>query len=95
MRIAFLGLGLMGVPMASRLCRAGLAVHVWNRSTEKTAPLMALGAHAHLSALDAVGSADLTITMLEHGGIVELVLFERSANPPEEFQGVLLRAKMQ
>jgi 2-hydroxy-3-oxopropionate reductase len=77
MRIAFLGLGLMGVPMASRLCRGGLEVHVWNRTAEKTAPLVALGAHAHLSALDAVRSADLTITMLEHGGIVELVLFEQ------------------
>ena len=77
MRIAFLGLGLMGVPMASRLCRAGLEVHVWNRTAEKTAPLVALGAHAHRSATDAARDADLTITMLEHGGIVELVLFEQ------------------
>ena len=67
----------MGVPMASRLCRAGLEVHVWNRTTEKTAPLVALGAHAHATAEDAVRDADLTITMLEHGGIVELVLFEQ------------------
>ena len=67
----------MGVPMASRLCRAGLEVHVWNRTMEKTAPLVALGAHAHANAEDAVRDADLTITMLEHGGIVELVLFEQ------------------
>ena len=77
MRIAFLGLGLMGVPMASRLCRAGLEVHVWNRTAEKSAPLVALGAHAHADAQDAVRDVDLTITMLEHGGIVELVLFEQ------------------
>ena len=64
MRIAFLGLGLMGLPMASRLCRAGLEVHVWNRTAEKSAPLVALGAHAHLSALEAVRDADLSITML-------------------------------
>jgi 2-hydroxy-3-oxopropionate reductase len=63
--------------MASRLCRAGLEVHVWNRTAEKTAALVALGAHAHLSAIDAVRDADLSITMLEHGGIVELVLFEQ------------------
>ena len=67
----------MGVPMASRLCRAGLEVHVWNRTPDKAAPLVALGAHAHLSAIDAVRDADLSITMLEHGGIVELVLFEQ------------------
>ena len=88
MRIAFLGLGLMGVPMASRLCRAGLEVHVWNRTAKKTAPLVALGAHAHLSALDAVGSADLTITMLEHGGIVDLragsLLVDMSSIAPEQ-----------
>ena len=67
----------MGVPMASRLCGAGLEVHVWNRTAEKTASLVALGAHAHADAQDAVRDVDLTITMLEHGGIVELVLFEQ------------------
>jgi 2-hydroxy-3-oxopropionate reductase len=50
---------------------------VWNRTAEKTAPLVALGAHAHADAQDAVRDVDLTITMLEHGGIVELVLFEQ------------------
>lgn len=77
MRVAFLGLGLMGVPMASRLCRAGLQVHVWNRTAAKAQALVALGATAHAKAADAVHAADLTITMLEHGGIVELVLFEQ------------------
>ena len=77
MRVAFLGLGLMGVPMASRLCRAGLEVHVWNRTAAKAQALVALGATAHAKADDAVHAADLTITMLEHGGIVELVLFEQ------------------
>jgi prephenate dehydrogenase len=37
-RIAFLGTGLMGAPMALRLLSAGFAVTVWNRSPEKTAP---------------------------------------------------------
>lgn len=77
MRVAFLGLGLMGVPMASRLCRAGLEVHVWNRTAAKAQALVALGAKSHAKAADAVRGADLTITMLEHGGIVELVLFEQ------------------
>jgi len=67
----------MGVPMASRLCRAGLEVHVWNRTAEKTASLVALGADAHADAQDAVRDVDLTVTMLEHGGVVELVLFEQ------------------
>ena len=78
MRIAFLGLGLMGVPMAARLCKAGLEVHVWNRTAAKADALVSIGAQAHASATDAVRDADLTITMLEHGGIVELLLFEQS-----------------
>ena len=77
MRVAFLGLGLMGIPMASRLCKAGLQVQVWNRTAAKAQALVALGATAHATAADAVRDADLTITMLEHGGIVELVLFEQ------------------
>ena len=40
-RIAFLGLGLMGSGMASRLLRAGNEVSVWNRSPDKTEPLVA------------------------------------------------------
>jgi 2-hydroxy-3-oxopropionate reductase len=77
MRVAFLGLGLMGIPMASRLCKAGLQVQVWNRTAAKAQALVALGATAHATVADAVRDADLTITMLEHGGIVELVLFEQ------------------
>ena len=76
MRVAVLGLGLMGLPMARRLCEAGLDVHVWNRTTTKAEPLLALGARVLPSAALAVAHADLTITMLEHGGIVESVIFD-------------------
>ena len=42
--IAFLGLGLMGTPMAARLVEAGHDVCVWNRTTAKTRPLADRGA---------------------------------------------------
>jgi 3-hydroxyisobutyrate dehydrogenase-like beta-hydroxyacid dehydrogenase len=38
-KIAFLGLGLMGSPMAARLLHAGHDLTVWNRTPEKTKPL--------------------------------------------------------
>jgi len=76
MRVAVLGLGLMGLPMARRLCQAGLEVHVWNRTAAKAEALFPLGATGHLSPALAVAQADLTITMLEHGGIVESVIFD-------------------
>jgi 3-hydroxyacyl-CoA dehydrogenase len=43
-RVAFLGTGMMGAPMAERLVAAGLEVAVWNRTPSKAAPLEALGA---------------------------------------------------
>ena len=75
--IAFLGIGRMGLPMASRLCQAGFTVHAWNRSRAKAAPLASLGATVHDSAADAVRSADLVISMLENGAVTQEVLFDR------------------
>jgi 2-hydroxy-3-oxopropionate reductase len=66
----------MGLPMARRLCQAGLEVHVWNRTASKAAPLVDLGATAHASAAQAIAQADLTITMLEDGDVVEAVLLD-------------------
>ena len=76
MKVAVLGLGLMGLPMARRLCQAGLEVHAWNRTAAKAAPLLDLGAIAHVSAAQAIAQADLTITMLEDGDVVEAVLLD-------------------
>ena len=76
MRVAVLGLGLMGLPMSRRLLHAGMDVHVWNRTRSKAESLLALGATAHPSSAQAVENADITITMLEHGGVVESVIFD-------------------
>ena len=44
LRIAFAGIGLMGLPMCRRLLAAGHPLTVWNRNPAKTAPLQAAGA---------------------------------------------------
>ncbi len=73
--VAVLGTGMMGFPMARRLCEAGHAVHVWNRSPEKAARLLPFGATAHPRAADAAAAADTVIGMLENGPACAAVLF--------------------
>lgn len=73
-RIALLGTGLMGLPMARRLLGAGFPVNVWNRTAAKAHPLADDGAQVAATAADAVRDANVVITMLEHGGVVRDVL---------------------
>ncbi|WP_295638052.1 NAD(P)-dependent oxidoreductase [uncultured Methylibium sp.] len=75
MKIALLGTGLMGAPMARRLCGAGFDVTVWNRTRAKAEPLAADGARIADAATEAVRQADVAITMLEHGDAVQDLLF--------------------
>ena len=72
--IAFLGIGLMGKPMASRLLQAGYAVTAWNRTRSKADELVSLGAKVEEQVADAVRNADIVITMLEAGPIVAQVI---------------------
>ncbi|MBB3216586.1 2-hydroxy-3-oxopropionate reductase [Ochrobactrum sp. RC6B] len=76
-RIAFLGTGLMGAPMASRLLDAGFDVTVWNRNSAKSAPLVGKGAKLAQTAAKAGENADIIITMLTDGPAVRDVLFEQ------------------
>ena len=79
MKIALLGIGLMGDPMARRLCQAGHEVHVWNRTAAKAQALAACGALPHTLATQAVAHAEVVITMLENGAVVHEVLFAQGA----------------
>ena len=72
--IAFLGIGLMGKPMAERLLQAGWTVHAWNRTASKAQALVASGAIAHASLEQAVAGADIVISMLEDGAAVHATI---------------------
>jgi 2-hydroxy-3-oxopropionate reductase len=78
-QITFLGIGLMGEPMARRLLAAGHAVTVWNRTHAKAEALAGAGARAVPDLQDAVRGAQIVISMLEAGPIVQEVL--RAALP--------------
>lgn len=64
MKIAFLGLGLMGSGMASRLIAAGFDVTVWNRNADKATALGESGARIAATPADAAGDAAIVIAML-------------------------------
>ncbi len=81
MKIAVLGIGFIGFPMARRLCEAGHEVHVWNRSRDKAERVAAFGATVHDSAAAAAGAADVVVSMLENGAVVEDVIFNQGAAP--------------
>jgi 3-hydroxyisobutyrate dehydrogenase-like beta-hydroxyacid dehydrogenase len=73
MTVGVIGLGHMGSAMATSLLRAGLDVTVYNRTREKTAPLVAKGAHLAASLSDAC-RGDAVITMLANDDAVNEVV---------------------
>jgi len=75
-RIAMLGTGLMGGPMARNLLKAGFPLTAWNRTAAKAEALRPAGAEIAASAAAAVAGAEIAIVILESGAIVGEVLFE-------------------
>ena len=73
-RVAVLGTGTMGAPMARNLLHAGFGVRVWNRTTAKAAALAADGARPAFDPAEAATSVDVLITMLSDGATVEDVM---------------------
>ncbi|WP_102158572.1 2-hydroxy-3-oxopropionate reductase [Zhihengliuella halotolerans] len=73
-KIAFIGLGIMGLPMAKNLVAAGFSVAGYNRSPEKTAELVAAGGTAAGTIGEAVADADVIITMVPDSPDVEGVV---------------------
>jgi 2-hydroxy-3-oxopropionate reductase len=73
-RIAFVGLGIMGLPMATNLVRAGHEVVGYNRSEGKRRKLADAGGSAAGSVAEAVRGAEVVITMLPDSPDVEAVV---------------------
>ncbi len=74
--VAFLGLGLLGLPAAWRLCRAGKYIlYVWNRTPEKAQLMRPLGMQVCETAAEAVQHGDFVILMLADAQAIEEVLF--------------------
>ncbi|MBP1849553.1 3-hydroxyisobutyrate dehydrogenase [Rhizobium halophytocola] len=74
--VAFIGLGNMGLPMASNLAAAGHTVRVYDTVAEAIVKAVAAGMQPSSSAAKAVSGADFIITMLPNGPIALAVLAE-------------------
>lgn len=73
-RVGFIGLGIMGSPMACNLVRAGFDVVGYNRSPQRAQALLTAGGRRADSVVEAVRDADVVATMLPDSPDVEAVL---------------------
>lgn len=71
MRVALLGTGTMGLPMARRLAAAGLSVSVWNRTRRRAEPLAVDGISVAETPAGAAKDADALLTVLADANAVE------------------------
>jgi 3-hydroxyisobutyrate dehydrogenase len=74
-KLGFIGLGLMGLPMALRLREAGHALCVWNRSVAKADAARRAGASVAASPAEVARSAEIVFMCLTDGAAVEQVVF--------------------
>jgi 2-hydroxy-3-oxopropionate reductase len=88
--IAFIGLGVMGAPMAANLVRAGFDVVGYNRSAGKREALVEAGGRAAPSVAEAVAGADAVITMLPDSPDVEAVVLGEDGALARMRSGALL-----
>ena len=73
--VGFIGLGLMGRPMAINLLKAGYAVTVWNRTRSRADELAAQGATVAATPREAAAHADVVFTIVSDPPAVEAVLW--------------------
>ena len=77
--IGFIGLGLMGKPMAQNLLRAGFPLAVWNRTKSKADDLVRAGANLAENPRDVAVRSDVLITIVSDPPALEEVLFGSGA----------------
>lgn len=85
MKVAFLGIGLMGLAMAKRLINANIPVVAYNRTPAKLAPLQEIGAEITTDAAEAIKISDCIILMLSNAAAIEEVVL--SPNIRQELTG--------
>ena len=73
-QIGFIGIGLMGFPMAKNLSNCGIKLKVFNRSINKAKPLKEFGAEIANTLIDVVKDSDFIITMLTDDTAVDEVM---------------------
>ena len=72
-RVGFVGLGIMGAPMAANLMKAGFSLTVWNRTPARMEPLLALGASPAESPAAVAAASQVTISCVTSSPDVEAI----------------------
>jgi 3-hydroxyisobutyrate dehydrogenase-like beta-hydroxyacid dehydrogenase len=72
--VGFIGLGIMGQPMALNLVKAGFQVSVYNRTRDKTAPLEQAGARVAATPADAARGADFVMSITSDSAASEQIV---------------------
>src|SRR5271167_2092838 len=73
--IGFIGLGLMGKPMAGNLLKADFPVVLWNRTKSRADELVSAGAQFGASPQDTATQADVLITIVSDPAAVEEIIW--------------------
>ena len=74
MKIGFIGTGLMGLPMAKNILKAGYNLKAFNRSKNKADPLKNHGAKISNTIKEVVSDSDFIITMLTDDTAIDAVM---------------------
>ena len=82
-KIAFIGLGKMGIPMSQNLIKKGYSLTVYNRTKDKTKPLADAGAKVANSPKEAAAGADVIVSMIAD----DTALHQVSIDPNGAFEG--------
>ena len=85
--VGFLGLGLMGEPMAGRLRQAGTPLVVWNRTAAKTAPLADAGASVAADPSEVFARAPVVLAMLATEDAIDATLGRGTARFARDLAG--------
>jgi 3-hydroxyisobutyrate dehydrogenase-like beta-hydroxyacid dehydrogenase len=89
MRIGFIGLGNMGLPMARILLHAGHSLTVYNRTTHRAETLQPEGGRVVYTPVAAARTADVLITMVADDEALEQVMFGTDERAADEDDGAL------
>ncbi|WP_161799028.1 NAD(P)-dependent oxidoreductase [Caenimonas sp. SL110] len=89
-QVGYAGLGVIGLPMARRILDAGFELHVWNRSADKAAPLVAAGAKLAASPADLARNAQVICVCVTDDAALEQIVFGDNAITCAGRQGLVI-----
>lgn len=90
MKVGFIGLGIMGKPMAGHLIKNNFETYLFDLNTDAVNELAAQGGHTCASTKEVAENSDVIITMLPAGKHVSLVLFSEDGVAANSKPGTII-----